>query len=1458
MPSAREIGALYDAEYFAKRCSSIPYERSAHWANFFAIIADQVIRALHPQRVLDAGCAMGLLVEAFWDRGVYCEGIDISEYAISQVRPDIREYCRVGSLVDAIPGQFDLVTCIEVLEHLSPEEVKAAVRNLCSTSGAVLFSSTPDGFDEPAHVNVRPAIYWLRLFSEFDFWPDVRFDAGFITPYAVLFRKGRPPEDDLLPLFSDFIRYKSALQARTAALQQLQARLKEQVNARSAPDRSSEWATALEREFARLHKAHHQFTSRLQAKDAEIQDAEQKLIALGAERDRLLARIELSEGKLDRSEARIETLQPDRDRFAAEVEMLKPERDRLAQELEESSREAAELRTTLAAVLNSKAWRLAERCRIPVRKLRQDWPALYRIVRFFARKFLTSSEHQAAHTQIGAFAQQEPNPESGSAAQISVGEAEAATPIADQQLVNEESSPPATTDENVPPPRSAAPECGRSADAAYQTWIDQQEPTTHELHSQRELAHLLPDPPLFSVIIPVYVVDHTVLQDCVQSVLRQTYARWEMCIACAPDGDSRNLDWLRNLASSDGRVRLRELERNGGISRNSNAALDLATGEFIVLLDHDDSLAPFALFEMASRLQEQPDADILYSDHDYLDAGQGLRCTPLFKPEWSPEIMLSANYLTHLTVLRRDLIEQAGRFDSSTDGAQDWDLFLRAVERTSRIAHIPKVLYHWRMHPESTARNGSAKNYAADAQLLAIGRHMDRIGMDADPEVMPDGLLHVRFRRAPEALVSIVIPTKDRVDLLSRCISTLLEHTRYQNFEILIMDNASSQPETREYLRSLSANPRIRIIWYPGAFNYSAVNNTAVREALGDFLLFLNNDVEITRPDWLDELVAWANFKPVGVVGAQLLRLNGALQHAGIVLGMNGFADHPFADQAALTFGMAGSTGWYRNFLAVTGACMMMRREVFDSLGGFDENFILCGSDVEICLRAHRQGYRIVYNPFAQLVHHEQQTRGADIPAGDYIHSFKHYGRWLLNGDPFWSPNVSLWSREPKYRYREEASSYDFAARHVAAVKETAPAPTAETHALNEEESIVADFDCSQEQLRYLREHASLISGFRQVKRIIWFVPSFENAFFGGVFTFLRFADYWGRQKGVQSLFAICNHADQRTMAARIRLVYPGLQDSDVFVMQRAEDFADLPLADASICTLWTTAYFALHHKAVARRFYLIQDFEPAFYRAGSASAIVESTYRMGLYGIANTSSIRRIYETEYGGKAIHFNPFINEAVFYPSEFRDRRNPEGPWLVFFYGRPVHRRNSFELLSAAMKRLKQSLRNRVRIVSAGGEWEPSEYGLQGIVENLGNLSYEDCARLYRETDVGVVMMLTRHPSYVPLELMACGSLVVTNLNAWTSWLLEDGENCLLTCATATAIAETVERGLLDTALRQRITSNALARIRSNYLNGASQMEEVYSFLCDPEACLAANRASRDSHSLDEQRVFAATM
>ena len=471
------------------------------------------------------------------------------------------------------------------------------------------------------------------------------------------------------------------------------------------------------------------------------------------------------------------------------------------------------------------------------------------------------------------------------------------------------------------------------------------------------------------------------------------------------------------------------------------------------------------------------------------------------------------------------------------------------------------VLYHWRVHNASTALNASGKDYAEEAQLRAITGHLNRMGVPAEPDVRPNGLLHLRWKYADTPLVSIIIPSKEKPELLKRCLDSIAGRTSYAAWEVIVVDNNSSEPATLDYYRSLEQNPRVRIVPFNKRFNYSAANNVGAAEARGELLLFLNNDTEAQDPARLEELVGWARYGPIGVVGARLLAENRLIQHAGVVLGMGGFAGHPFAEYPPLSFALTGSTGWYRDFLAVTGACMLMRKAVFAEINGFDENFILCGSDVEICLRARRKGYRVVYNPFAELLHLESQTRDSSIPAEDFSVSLEHYRPYLEHGDPFWSPNVSLWEREIAFRPKSEQSSLAFAECFVAKIRAAAPtqATTSDEVALktphdtafSEEARLVSWFDYNHDDIRRLRASHASNTERCEPQTVLWLLPAFEYAFYGGVYTIARFGEYWRKEKGAHNIFGVCGEAEASVIAERLRPICPEVQASDVYVLCR-------------------------------------------------------------------------------------------------------------------------------------------------------------------------------------------------------------------------------------------------------------------------------------------------------------------
>lgn len=380
------------------------------------------------------------------------------------------------------------------------------------------------------------------------------------------------------------------------------------------------------------------------------------------------------------------------------------------------------------------------------------------------------------------------------------------------------------------------------------------------------------------------------------------------------------------------------------------------------------------------------------------------------------------------------------------------------------------------------------------------------------------------------------------------------------------------------------------------------------------------------------------------------------------------------------------------------------------------------------------------------------------------------------------------------------------------------------------ESYFVRRFDFSKRDLDASQELMDLHRGSLDIKRVIWFIPSFEHAFWGGIYTIFRFAAYFKEAQGVRNSFVVIDDTSKEKITSAIAEAFPVLRSEEVCICPTESGLRLLNDVDATISTLWTTAYYSLKFNKTKRKFYFIQDFEPLFYQAGSASAQAEATYHFGFYGIANTISLKEIYEQQYNGTAEFFTPCVDTNIFYPKQANEK---EKPLTVFFYARPGHPRNGFDLGIAALRRLKKRMGQKVRVVTAGAPWTPSDLGLEGVIENLGLLSYKETADLYRECDVGLVMMFTRHPSYLPLELMASGCLVVTNFNFATTWLLQDGVNCRLAAPSASSISDVLEEVLTDSEQRSRIIANGLSTIRKSHTDWEKEMRRIYSFMCDPD-------------------------
>lgn len=554
---------------------------------------------------------------------------------------------------------------------------------------------------------------------------------------------------------------------------------------------------------------------------------------------------------------------------------------------------------------------------------------------------------------------------------------------------------------------------------AYEAWsVLYDAPSEARLRQARERMEQFSRHPRFSVLVPTYNTDPEWLRRCIDSVRAQSYPHWELCIADDASTQPQVTRILDEYAARDPRIRVVVRESNGHISATSNSALELAGGDYVVLLDHDDELHPLALHEVAEALDRHPEWRLVYSDEDKIDA-EGRRYDPYMKPDWNYDLFLSHNCISHLGVYQRDLLEEVGGFREGFEGSQDWDLALRCIERLEpeQIGHIPKVLYHWRAIPGSTALAPEEKDYAHRAGLRAVNEHLERVRADAVAEAIPGrrGNFRIRYGLPPQApKVSLVIPTRDRVDLLRRCVDSILHATTYANYEIVIVDNQSEEDATLQYLRRIQDDPRVRVLAYDKPFNYSALNNYAVAHTQGELIGLVNNDIELITPDWLEEMAGHAMRPEIGAVGAMLYYPNDTIQHAGVILGVHGVAAHAYCGQPRGSIGHMGRATLAQSMSAVTAACLLVRRDVFDEVGGLNEDLRVAFNDIDFCLRVRAAGYRNLWTPFAELYHHESATRGyEDSPEKQkrFLGEVKFMtSTWKreLAGDPAYSPNFTL------------------------------------------------------------------------------------------------------------------------------------------------------------------------------------------------------------------------------------------------------------------------------------------------------------------------------------------------------------------------------------------------------------------------------------------------------------------
>ena len=551
----------------------------------------------------------------------------------------------------------------------------------------------------------------------------------------------------------------------------------------------------------------------------------------------------------------------------------------------------------------------------------------------------------------------------------------------------------------------------------YDEWVRRYDSTDDALRAElgQRLAAFT-HKPIISIVMPTYNANPVWLGAAIDSVRSQIYPHWELCIADDASTDPTGQALLRDYAARDSRIKVVFRPQNGHISAASNSALEIATGEWIALMDHDDMLAEHALFWVADAINQDPQIRAIYSDEDKIDT-EGRRSNAYFKSDWNIDLFYSQNMFSHLGAFHTGLLREIGGFRLGFEGSQDYDVVLRCIERIApqQVHHIARVLYHWRVHPESTAHSSDAKPYAQLAGERALNEHFERTQVGGRVTFIGHGYQMKYDLPAPPPLVSLIIPTRNGVELLRQCINSILTLTSYWNYEIIIVDNGSDDPEALAYLASFDGLPMLRVIRDDREFNYSALNNLAVSQAQGELVALINNDIQVMSPDWLSEMVSIALQPGVGAVGARLWYPDRTMQHGGVVLGVGGVASHSHKTLAMDQHGYFGRANLIQSFSAVTAACLVIRKDRYLAVGGLDEiNLKVAFNDVDFCLRLREAGLRNVWTPYADLFHHESATRGADASPEKQARFNSEvsymYARWgpLLPFDPAYNPNLTL------------------------------------------------------------------------------------------------------------------------------------------------------------------------------------------------------------------------------------------------------------------------------------------------------------------------------------------------------------------------------------------------------------------------------------------------------------------
>lgn len=871
----------------------------------------------------------------------------------------------------------------------------------------------------------------------------------------------------------------------------------------------------------------------------------------------------------------------------------------------------------------------------------------------------------------------------------------------------------------------------------------------------------------FSIVMPVYNVEIKWLEKAIESVKRQNYVNWEICMAddCSTKEGVR--EYLKSVESD--KIKVAYLEKNQGISGASNAAAALATGDYIVLMDNDDAITYDALYEFLRKIKET-DADIVYSDQNIIDEFDNGR-EPLHKPDWSPDLFLSQMYIGHLLGFKKSLFDLVGGFRTEFNGSQDYDLVLRMIEHTDKIEHVSKVLYGWRDLPSSTATNPGSKPYAQTAGLNAIQSHLDRIygeGKATALETEDLFVYDVRYHYDVMPKVSVIIPTKDHVDLLKQDIDSIEELTTYKDYEIIVLDNNSEKEESFKYFEEVQKQySNVTVHKAAFGFNWSKLNNYGMTLAKGDVYVFMNNDMKLITPDWLERLAEKAMRDDVGIVGGLLLYEDDTIQHAGVVVGIQGWADHIYKGMKPVHYGSPYVSPMVtRNVTACTGALMAISKKVIERIGGFDEDFIICGSDIEICIRAYLRGYVNIYDPHIKLYHYESKSRDSYIPEVDFEMSAFAYRTYREEGDPYYNCNLDYNLTTPTVTNRNQFVKME----------------SDVMRSINEKNS-GTKMPESEVAIAEILKYEFRKSDFSE-KRINLLVPSINpEHVFGGISTALKFFEKLIEESGYCSRIILTDATPSRTSLKQYKDKYTYVKASkDSDARHQIVGYSDrymqsIPVSenDYFMFTGWWTAYctqeayleFTKETGIKPNKFInFIQDYEPGFYPWSSRYLLADSTYRNEYPQLAvfNSKLLHEFFiQNGYSFyKEYEFDPVLNGKL---KEILEKNfgkvNKKKQILV--YGRPSVDRNAFSIVVSSLKKWVENQKDieEWEILSAGEYHLPVDLGRGKELVSVGKLTIEQYAQTMLDTYAGISLMSSPHPSYPPLEMSVFGIKVITN-------------------------------------------------------------------------------------------------